>query len=151
MAKIAFILYVGCVLMFSAFARADVLAMPFTTLNVATSNAHLTEVGLDEANLNLYVAGWLATPCQAIPKASFTADLENPNSLTLRLSSPSPTNNCMAKKQDFETVVNLPVLAQNSGLRFDPKAIYEVKIEGYPFVMNVAGAELLRVPGFIAQ
>lgn len=151
MAKIAFFLYVGCVLMFSAFARADVLAMPFTTLNASTPNAHITEVGLDEVNLNLYFAGWVATPCQGTPKAEIKADLENPSKLILRLLSPSPTRDCYAKTQEFETVVNLPVVAQNSGLRFDSKSIYEVKIEGYPFVMNVVGRELLRVPGFIAQ
>lgn len=151
MARLAFILYVGCVLMFSAFARAESLAMPFTTLSQKTSSAHLTEVTIDQTNLDIYIAGWLATPCEAIPDATLTPDFENPQVLVLRLSSPSLTRNCMAKKQDFEKVVNLPVIAQNSGIHFTEKAIYQVKVEGFPFVMNVIGAELLRVPGFIAQ
>jgi hypothetical protein len=151
MARLAFILYVGCVLMFSAFARAENLAMPFTTLSQKTSSAHLTEVAINQTSLDLYIAGWLATPCEAIPEATLTPDIENPQVLVLRLSSPSLTTNCMAKKQDFEKIVNLPVVAQNSGIHFTEKAIYQVKVEGFPFVMNVVGAELLRVPGFMAQ
>ena len=77
-------------------------------------------------------------------------DLENPAILILRLSSPVPTDVCVSRTIDFSTVVSLPVLAQNSNVVLDPNAVYIVKADGNDFEMQVQGAELMRVPGFIA-
>lgn len=151
MKKLAFILYVGCVLMFSAFARAE-LAMPFV---VAAANFQapvaIDAIGVDEANLELQIEGYLPNPCFSSPNATLVQDINNPNVLVLRLTSPVPTDMCVSRRADFRTIVNLPVVAQNSQLNLADKAVYVIKTEGYEFEMQVLGSDLMRVPGFIAQ
>lgn len=151
MTKLVFILYVGCVLMFSAFARATEMRMPFVTTASVQTPAHIEGVGVDQVNLELLITGYLSNPCVALPSASLTADINSPNTLVLRLSSPLPTKNCVSMTKDFNTVVNLPVLAQNSAISIEDKAVYLIKLEGYEFEMQVLGSELMRVPGFISQ
>lgn len=150
MKKIAFVVYVGCVLLFSAFARAE-MAMPFVTASTNQPKVEIIAVGLDEVNLNLEVEGFVPAPCFAIPSATLTPDLNSPNTLVLSLTSPVPTGSCVAKREKFETVVNLPAEAQESRLSLDDKALYVIKVEGYEYEINVLGSELMRVPGFIAQ
>jgi hypothetical protein len=149
MKKVAFILYVGCVLAFSAFARAEV-AMPFSKNSAYTAPIQIESVAVDKANLELLIGGFLPNPCTQLPSAALVQDLENPAILILRLSSPVPTDVCVSRTIDFSTVVSLPVLAQNSNVVLDPNAVYIVKADGNDFEMQVQGAELMRVPGFIA-
>ncbi len=151
MKKIAVILYVGCVLAFSAFARAEEMSMPFVTAAIKQKPAHVQDVAIDPVNLELLINGYLSTPCEAIPSATLIPDLNDPNVLILRLSSPVPTNNCVSMTKDFSKLVSLPVLAQNSALNVEEKALYLIKMEGFAFEMNVLGSELMRVPGFISQ
>lgn len=153
MAKIAFILYVGCVLMFSAFARAESLKMPFTNMNMTAltgKQPKIEAVGFNEATLELAINGYVPTLCDTVPTATLTEDIESPNTLILRLSLPSHKELCNYKTKEFDTVVSLPVIAQNSIVKIEERALYQIKIEGYPMVMNVHGSELLRVPGFIS-
>jgi len=151
MKKLAFVLYVSCVLVFSAFARAEV-AMPFVA---AASNlktpVQIQEIAVDQVNLELLIGGFLPNPCFQLPSATLVQDIENPATLILRLSSPVPTDVCVSRTIDYSTIVNLPILAQNSQIGLDDKAIYVIKTEGHEFQMQVLGSDLMRVPGFIAQ
>ncbi len=149
MKKVAFILYVGCVLAFSAFARAEV-AMPFAKMSNYQAPIQIQSVALDKTNLELLIAGTLPNPCYQSPSAMLVHDLENPNVLILRLSSPVPTDVCVSKTVDFNTVVNLPILAQNSQLTLEANAEYIIKADNNDFQLLVQGADLMRVPGFIA-
>lgn len=149
MKKVAFILYVGCVLAFSAFARAEVM-MPFSRVSGFASNVQIESVALDKNNLELLIGGFLSNPCAQLPSAHLVQDFENPALLVLRLSSPVPTDVCVARTLDFSTVVNLPVTAQNSRLDLDPQGVYVIKADGSDFELQVIGADLMRVPGFIS-
>lgn len=149
MKKVAFILYVGCVLAFSAFARAEVM-MPFSKNSNLAKTVQIESVALDKTNLELLIGGFLSNPCTSAPSASLEQDLENPALLVLRLSSPFPTEVCVARTLEFTTVVNLPVTAQNSRIELDPQSVYVIKAEGSEFEMQVLGADLMRVPGFIS-
>jgi|GEM_PF-5666744 len=149
MKKVAFILYVGCVLAFSAFARAEV-AMPFSKNSNFSTPIQIESVAVDKTNLELLVGGFLPNPCTQLPSASLVQDIQNPAVLILRLSSPLHTGNCVSRTIDFSTVVNLPVLAQNSQVALDAQSVYVIKTDGNDFEMQVLGSDLMRVPGFIA-
>lgn len=149
MKKVAFIVYVGCVLAFSAFARAEV-AMPFSKASNFQAPIQIEDVAVDKTNLELLIGGFLPNPCSQVPSATLVQDLENPGILILRLSSPVPTDVCVSRTIDFSTVVSLPVLAQNSQINLDAKADYVIKADGSNFEMLVHGSDLMRVPGFIA-
>ena len=149
MKKAALILYVGVVLAFSAFARAEV-SMPFSKNSNFPITVKIESVAVDKTNLELLIGGFLSNPCVEMPSASLVQDFENPSILILSLSSPVPTDVCVSRTIDFSTIVNLPVLAQNSRIELDPQADYVIKTEGNEFEMQVRGSELMRVPGFIA-
>lgn len=149
MKKLAFILYVGCVLVFSGFARAE-MVMPFSKNSNFTTPIQIESIAVDQVNLELLIRGFLPNPCTQMPSAMLVQDLENPMVLILRLSSPVPTDVCVARTVDYSTIVNLPVLAQNSRIGLDDKALYVIKADGNNFEMQVLGSDLMRVPGFIA-
>lgn len=152
MKKLALLLYVGCVLAFSAFARAEVM-MPFSQVpNLRPIHVETIEE-VDAVNLEITVAGHLPTPCTARPMATLVLDTQNPNTLVLHLLSPLPSSRvrpCVQVRNDFSMVVNLPMAAQNSLLKLDEKAMYMIRVEGAD-VLPVLGADLMRVPGFITQ
>lgn len=150
MKKIAFVIYVGCVLLFSAFARAE-LAMPFVALKSDQTPVQIVAVGLDETTLHLEVDGYIPNRCFSIPSAALTQDLNSPNTLLLRLTSRPPAGPCTEKREKFETVVSLPAEAQKARLQLQDKALYVIKVEGFEYEINVIGSELMRVPGFIAH
>lgn len=150
MKKIAFILYVGCVLAFSAFARAEIV-MPFSKMANGQTPIQIENLALDKNNLELLVAGTLPTPCYQQPTPMLEQDIENPAQLTLRLSSPIPTESCVTKTAPFTAVINLPSLAQTSRLELDANTQYVIKADGNEFELLVQGADLMRVPGFIAN
>ncbi len=148
MKVLIYTVYVVAVLTFSAFARAE-MSMPFSKVLPKQSSVKVTDVALDEANLDLAIDGKLPNPCYAQPFASVVQDHQNPGVLRLRLTSPIPTVTCPSRIQDYSMVVNLPVLVQNARLVIEPNAEYVVQIEGYKYEVQVLGAELLKVPGFI--
>lgn len=148
MKKIAFVLYVGCVLAFSAFARAEVY-MPFSKLSQNQAPVTIEHVSVDRANLELFLSGFLPNPCTAEPTATLAQAYEEPNTLVLQLVSPYNPGVCITKTSDFNEVVSLPALAQHSQLYLDSKAIYTIKTVGYEFELQVLGSDLMRVPGFV--
>jgi hypothetical protein len=152
MSKFFFILYVGCVLIFSAFARAQDLSMPFTAMaDKGQANVHVEGVAVDQENLELTIAGYLPNPCFAEPIASLEQDVNEPNVLIVRLKSPIPTKYCVSMIKDFATPVSLPELAQSQGteLSLEEKALYLIRVQGSAFEMPVMGSDLMRVPGFV--
>lgn len=150
MKKLAVVLYVGCVLVFSGFANAA-MVMPFSKASNQTKPVQIETIAVDQVNLELFIRGFLPNPCTQMPSATLVQDLENPAVLLLSLSSPVSTEICITRTVDYSTVVNLPVIAQNSQIGLDDKAIYVIKAQGNDFEMQVLGSELMRVPGFIAH
>lgn len=149
MKKIAFGLYIGCVLAFSAFARAEV-RMPFFMASAEeASNVQIESVAVDPVNLDLMLTGYLPDPCHSTPTAFLVQDTKNPATLILKLSSFVRSEMCITRVEDYSTVVNLPVVAQNSRLTLDDKAVYMIKAEGHEFELEVMGSDLMRVPGFV--
>lgn len=149
MKKIAFIIYVGCVLVFSAFARADVM-MPFSKQTGYAAPIQIESVVLKD-NLDLAVSGFLPNPCTHVPTASMIQDAQNPSVLIVLMTSPQFNDICISKTADFNTVVNLAVIAQNSQVQLNPRTVYLVRTQGNEFAVQISGADLMRVPGFIAN
>jgi hypothetical protein len=149
MKKLIYALYVAAVLLFSAFARAE-LAMPFSKILPKQTPVTVTDVGFDEASFNLAIDGFKPNRCYPTPFAVVVQNQENPNVLKLRLTSPTPTNPCPSRIEKYSTVVNLPVLVQNARLVLEPNAKYVVEIEGYKYELQVLGSELMKVPGFVS-
>ncbi|NJM10288.1 MAG: hypothetical protein HC883_05360 [Bdellovibrionaceae bacterium] len=125
--------------------------MPFSKMSGPQTRIQIQAVAVDQVNLELMLGCFLPNPCTANPSATLVQDDNSPNTLILRLSSPIPTDLCVSKIVDHSTIVNLPVLAQNSQVGLNDKAVYVIKTEGYDFEMQVLGSDLMRVPGFIAQ
>lgn len=149
MKTLIYTVYVAAVLLFSAFARAE-MAMPFSTFLPTLAPVAINEVAIAQETLDLKIDGHLPNSCYSEPSAVLVQDPENPNVLSLRLSSPVPTAICHARIQEYSKIVNLPVLAQNSQIVFANDAEYLVKIEGFDFELLVPGSALNKVPGFIA-
>ena len=141
--------YVAAVLLFSAFAKAE-MAMPFSTMLPTLAPVAITDVAMMEETLDLRINGHLPNSCYSEPSAALVQDPENPNVLSIRLSSPVPTTVCPSRVQDYSKIVNLPVLAQNSQIVFANDGEYLVKIEGFDYELLVPGSALNKVPGFIA-
>ena len=144
------VVYVAAVLLFSAFARAE-MVIPFSTGEAPSTRILIDEVYANEVTLELDIHGRLANPCHALPTARLSQDLNTPNTLVLRLSSPLPLEACVSPVAKYVGLVSLPETAQVSNLQLEDKAIYLLKVEGSEFEMMVLGSELMRVPGFLAQ
>jgi hypothetical protein len=142
-------LYVAAVLVFSAFARAEV-AMPYSKILPKQAPVAITDVAVAPETMDLQIDGYLPNPCYPQPLITLVQDVENPNVLRLRLSSPVPTHACPSRIQKYSMTVNLPVLAQNSRLVLANKNAYVVKFEGFEYEMQVLGSDLNKVPGFMA-
>lgn len=142
-------LYVAAVLLFSAFARAEV-SMPFSTILPKQTQVNISDVAFNEGSFELQIEGTLPNKCYPKPFATVVQNSEFPNVLRLRLTSPSPTNPCPSRIEKYSTVVNLPVVVQNARLVLEPGTQYVIEIEGYKYEMQVLGSELLKVPGFVS-
>lgn len=149
MKTLIYTMYVAAVLLFSAFARAE-LSMPFSKVLPKQVTVSVTDVAFNEASFELQIAGTLPNKCFPKPLAVVVQNPEFPNVLRLRLTSPSPTNPCPSRIEKYSTVVNLPVLVQNARLVLEPNAQYVVEIEGFEYEMQVLGSELMKVPGFVS-
>ena len=149
MKTLIYTVYVAAVLLFSAFARAE-MVMPFTKILPRQAPVAITDVAMMQETLDLRIDGYLPNACYTEPSAVLVQDVENPQVLRLRLSSPVPTTTCPSRLQDYSKIVNLPVLAQNSRLVFANGVEYVVKIEGFDYELQVLGSALNKVPGFMA-
>lgn len=149
MKKVAFILYVGCVLAFSAFARAE-MVMPFSSKANFRTPIQIESITIDKNTLDIKVFGYLPNPCTDLPTATLSQDLENPSILVLRMSSPLHNGICVSKTENYTEIVSLPALAQKSRLSLDVNTVYLLKADGNDFAIEVRGIELMRVPGFVS-
>ncbi len=144
MKTILFTIYVVTVLLFSGLARANtimsVLPVQKPNFNSAVMVQH---VAIDQFRLALLVDGRMPNPCYQDPSAVLVLDKNAPNTLILRLISPSPSTNCIAKIKEFRTLVDLRQLAQASELPLDNKSMYVIKTEGFDFAMEVSGQDLM--------
>jgi hypothetical protein len=142
MKTLAYVLFVGSVLLASALARADV-KIPYSEVAYQTP-IQIEQVTADYANLELLLAGTLPNPCFSAPTAILIPDAKAPNTFVIRLLSPLPTGMCVSQIKPYATVVDLPTLARASQLSFENKAVYVIRTEGYDFEMQVSGADLNR-------
>lgn len=144
-------LYILSVLLFSAFARAE-MAMPFAVISEDDTAVYDVEVTRAEGPFALQITGFLSNPCVKKPTAHLIQNPENPSHLMIRLSAPSHNNGmCILPMQGFMTVVDLPEAAQRSEVYIDDTHDYVVTVEGADFQMEIPGQELLRVPGLFLQ
>lgn len=147
MKTLIYTIFALTVLLFAGFARAETL---MNVVNGKTdgqkfrSPVAITEVGFNQQNMSVAIGGRLPNPCFQDPTAVLVLDRNNPNTLILRLISPTPTVDCMARIKPFETEVHLPLLAQASELPLDDKALYIIRTEGYDFSLEVSGQDLQR-------
>lgn len=148
MKPLFYTIYALTVLLFAGFARAETV----TLMKVVNSGpqkfrspVQISEVGVDIQNLKLSIAGRLPNPCFQDPSPVLIQDKNNPNVLVLRLISPVPTNACMARIKDYDTVVSLRQLAQAAELPLEDKALYVIHTEGFDFSLPVSGQDL-KVP-----
>lgn len=137
MKKLVIVLYVGCVLLISGFARADVTFQ---------APAKIEGASFDPSTLVMVVVGTLPTVCYGDPSATMSQYKEDPNTLVVKMYSsvPSGINSCIQLIKEYREDVHLPKLAQASDLEINPNAVYVVKTEGYDFEFKVMGAELLQ-------
>lgn len=140
--KVLYVLYVAAVLLFAGTVRAEEVPFQQFTEVEYHSSVPVTDVAVDYQALNLLVAGHLPNPCFTTPSAQMTQDTENPSTLIVRLSSPTPNSLCVSQIKPYKTIVNLPELARAAQLNLENKALYLIKIVGYPFEMQVAGSAL---------
>ncbi len=142
--KVLFVAYIFAVLFFAGTARAEInpteLAVTYAKMQAPVQ---ISQVNLDPQALQLFITGNLPNPCFSEPYAQLTPDLDNPNTLIIRLSSPIPTSMCVARVKPYRTVVSLPALAQAAQIRLHDKGTYLLKTEGYPFEMMINASDLL--------
>ncbi len=147
-----FALYVSAVLLFSAFARAE-MAMPFSVAEMdAPSKVYVEDVRVvDPANLDIRIFGRLPNPCTKHPNVKMVQSSEQPGVLLIQLTSPTQIGICIQPVKGFAVTHNLPELTQNSEVYIEPSLSYVVKVDGSDLELNIQGADLMRVPGFYAQ
>ncbi len=152
MKALIYSLFVTTVLMFSAFARAE-LSLPFFQAGEPQHIVKINDVRFTEGSSNVEISGYLPTQCYLQPTPQLIQDLSQPNVLVLRLVSSlhSKLGYCTAATEDFTLVWNLAELAQASQVEIKAGEVYDIKFEGYPEVMRVTAAELGYVGGFLAQ
>lgn len=151
MKAIIYAAYVLVVLMFSAFAKADV-TLPLSQILVADgpqANVKVTDIAYDSSNLEVQVSGFLPNPCYRVPVAQVVVDSNDPQVLQVQMTSPVPTSICPASILGYQTTVSLPTLVQSSGIPLQSSEMYRVRFGDYTMEMNVTGEELLKVPGFV--
>ncbi len=142
MKTIIYTIYALTVLLFAGFARAESLMNVVNGDQKFRSPVSISQVGVDMQAMRLAIAGRLPNPCYQDPSVLLIADKNNPNTLILRLISPTPTNSCMARIKNYETIVSLRQLAQASELPLEDKALYVIRTEGYDFSLEVSGQDL---------
>ena len=137
MKKLMYVSFVATVLLISGLARAAELD---STEGQYATPAHVEQVAPGQIQNTLVIAGYLPTPCHTQPAALL--ENEDSKSLLLRLTTVVPNSMCITKIKPFMSTLDLKQLAHSSRVKIDTDAIYQLKVDGSDFVMEVRGSDL---------
>jgi hypothetical protein len=142
--RLAYILYVTCVLLIAGLARAHADVMAELVGSSKQVDAYIQNIS-PEGSFQLKIATLVPNSGYGHPVIELVRSSDQPNVLILKAVTSMPQDNKVFAQPliPFTDVVNVVNLVEQAQLKLDLKQIYLIKTDSYPFAITVFGSDLV--------